>query len=117
VPLHASGRAFADIGSHWCDLVEFVSGERFAALAALTSIAVPERPAGSAQAFSAAGATPAMTVTTEDIAVGDDGPISVEWEDAGMDRAHGAAEAVKFVRSLLWATPGTPFDAAFSNQA
>jgi len=30
-------RAFADIGSHWCDLAEFVTGERIAALSALTS--------------------------------------------------------------------------------
>jgi sugar phosphate isomerase/epimerase len=50
-------------------------------------------------------------------AIGYDGPISIEWEDAGMDRLHGAAEAVKFVRSLLWATPEARFDAAFSNQA
>lgn len=52
-------RAFADIGSHWCDLVEFVSGERFAALTALTSVAVPQRPEGSAASFSTvAGSTP-----------------------------------------------------------
>ncbi|WP_404437219.1 sugar phosphate isomerase/epimerase [Microbacterium aerolatum] len=45
------------------------------------------------------------------------GPISVEWEDAGMDRLHGAAEAVQFVRSLLWELPTASFDAAFaSNQ-
>ncbi len=48
-------------------------------------------------------------------AIGYSGPISIEWEDAGMDRLHGAAEAVEFVRSLLWAIPGAPFDAAFSN--
>ncbi|MBK4349098.1 sugar phosphate isomerase/epimerase family protein [Lacisediminihabitans changchengi] len=48
--------------------------------------------------------------------IGYDGPISVEWEDAGMDRLHGAAEAVGFVRSLLWKTPTASFDAAFSNQ-
>ncbi|MBC7594825.1 MAG: sugar phosphate isomerase/epimerase [Kineosporiaceae bacterium] len=48
-------------------------------------------------------------------AIGYSGPISVEWEDAGMDRLHGAAEAVKFVRSLLWSVPGASFDAAFSN--
>ena len=48
-------------------------------------------------------------------AIGYSGPISIEWEDAGMDRLHGAAEAVEFVRSLLWATPGASFDAAFSN--
>lgn len=49
-------------------------------------------------------------------AIGYSGPISIEWEDAGMDRLHGAAEAVKFVRSLLWPKPTASFDAAFSNQ-
>jgi len=48
--------------------------------------------------------------------IGYSGPVSVEWEDAGMDRLRGAAEAVTFVRSLLWELPGTSFDAAFSNQ-
>ena len=37
-------RAFADIGSHWCDLVEWVSGERLDTLTAQFSVAVPERP-------------------------------------------------------------------------
>src|SRR4051812_33956509 len=36
-------RAFADIGVHWCDLVEFVSGHRIVRLAAQTVIAVPTR--------------------------------------------------------------------------
>ena len=48
--------------------------------------------------------------------IGYDGPISVEWEDAGMDRLHGAAEAVGYIRSLLWKLPEASFDAAFSNQ-
>ncbi|WP_156252914.1 sugar phosphate isomerase/epimerase family protein [Pseudactinotalea terrae] len=48
--------------------------------------------------------------------IGYDGPISVEWEDAGMDRLHGAAEAVGYIRSLLWNLPEASFDAAFSNQ-
>jgi len=37
-------RAFADIGSHWCDLVEWVSGEQLDTLTAQFSVAVPERP-------------------------------------------------------------------------
>lgn len=45
--------------------------------------------------------------------IGYRGPISIEWEDAGMDRLHGAAEALTFVRSLLWERPDAPFDAAF----
>ncbi|RFA15951.1 AP endonuclease [Subtercola boreus] len=48
--------------------------------------------------------------------IGYTGPISVEWEDAGMDRMRGAAEAIDFVRSLLWEEPATSFDASFSNQ-
>lgn len=44
------------------------------------------------------------------------GPISIEWEDAGMDRLHGAAEAVVRIRELLWKRPEASFDAAFSNQ-
>jgi predicted dehydrogenase len=38
-----ASRAFADIGSHWCDLVEFVSGERIVALTARTAIVRAER--------------------------------------------------------------------------
>jgi sugar phosphate isomerase/epimerase len=48
--------------------------------------------------------------------IGYTGPISVEWEDAGMDRLKGAAEAVGFVRSLLWELPTASFDAAFSTK-
>jgi len=43
------------------------------------------------------------------------GPISVEWEDAGMDRLLGAAEAVRFVRGLAFDAPEAAFDAAFSS--
>ena len=49
-------------------------------------------------------------------AIGYTGPVSIEWEDAGMDRLRGAAEAVEFVRSLLWPLPAASFDSAFSNQ-
>ena len=47
--------------------------------------------------------------------IGYAGPISVEWEDAGMDRLVGAAEAVKFVRELAFDPPTASFDAAFSS--
>ncbi len=48
-------------------------------------------------------------------AIGYRGPFSVEWEDAGMDRLHGAAEALRFVKSLLWKLPAARFDAAFQH--
>jgi sugar phosphate isomerase/epimerase len=46
--------------------------------------------------------------------VGYDGPLSVEWEDSGMDREHGAAEACAFVRALDFPGSSSAFDAAFS---
>ncbi|GAB3598629.1 sugar phosphate isomerase/epimerase family protein [Microbacterium tumbae] len=49
-------------------------------------------------------------------AIGYDGPISIEWEDAGMDRLRGAPDALEFVRSMLWEAPAASFDAAFSVQ-
>ena len=44
------------------------------------------------------------------------GPLSVEWEDAGMDREHGAAEACAFVRRLSFPPSYTAFDAAFAGR-
>ena len=44
------------------------------------------------------------------------GPLSVEWEDAGMDREHGAAEACAFVRRLGFPPSDTAFDAAFQRR-
>jgi predicted dehydrogenase len=42
--LGGASRAFADIGSHWCDLAEFVSGHRITRLCAQTVTAGPDRP-------------------------------------------------------------------------
>jgi sugar phosphate isomerase/epimerase len=48
--------------------------------------------------------------------IGYDGPISVEWEDAGMDREVGAPDALDFVRRLTQIEPSAAsFDAAFSS--
>jgi sugar phosphate isomerase/epimerase len=44
------------------------------------------------------------------------GPISIEWEDAGMDRLVGAAEALSFIRGFGFAPPSAAFDAAFGAQ-
>ncbi len=39
-------------------------------------------------------------------AIGYRGPISVEWEDAGVDRLAGAAEAVTYLRRFDFEPPG-----------
>jgi sugar phosphate isomerase/epimerase len=49
--------------------------------------------------------------------IGYDGPISIEWEDAGMDRLVGAPEALQFVRRLAFDPPTAAFDAAFTSTA
>jgi predicted dehydrogenase len=70
--LGGASRAFADIGSHWCDLAEFLSGHRITRLSARTSTAVPERVRGDGrQAFQASGheAGERRAVTTEDAAI------------------------------------------------
>ncbi|MFD0152861.1 Gfo/Idh/MocA family protein [Streptomyces sp. NPDC127132] len=53
--LGGPGRAVGDIGSHWCDLAEFVTGDRITKVSAQTAVVVPER-------------TGRGTVSTEDIA-------------------------------------------------
>ncbi len=43
------------------------------------------------------------------------GPLSVEWEDAMMDREHGAAEACAYVKKLDFPKSDRVFDEAFGN--
>lgn len=45
--------------------------------------------------------------------IGYRGPLSVEWEDPGMDREHGAREACAFVRRVDFPPSDRAFDAAF----
>jgi sugar phosphate isomerase/epimerase len=42
------------------------------------------------------------------------GPLSIEWEDSGMDREWGAPEALKMVRSIDYSPSQQAFDAAFA---
>jgi len=49
--------------------------------------------------------------------IGYAGPISIEWEDAGMDRLDGAPEALDFIRSMNGIRPSeASFDAAFATK-
>lgn len=71
--LSGPSRAFADIGSHWCDLVEFVTGDRMAEVNAVMVTSIGERRAlgPHAHAFSPSGRAdgPTKMVTTEDVAM------------------------------------------------
>ncbi len=44
------------------------------------------------------------------------GPLSVEWEDSGMDRDHGAREACQFVKRVDFQPSSRAFDASFDKE-
>jgi predicted dehydrogenase len=67
--LGGQSRAFADIGSHWCDLIEFVTGHRIARLIAQRLTALAERAVAlDGRSFAATGTSGQRRVTTEDAA-------------------------------------------------
>jgi len=43
------------------------------------------------------------------------GPLSIEWEDIGMDREDGASEACSFIKNIDFKPSKAAFDAAFAN--
>lgn len=113
--LGGASRAFADIGSHWCDLVEWVTGHRISELIAQTQTVLPEREVAARGTFSAdAGQTSSTTtitstpVTTEDTAQvlfrtdhGATGTLTVSQVSPGRKNrlwfeADGAAASVAF---------------------
>jgi sugar phosphate isomerase/epimerase len=49
-------------------------------------------------------------------AAGYTGPLSVEWEDSGMEREHGAKEALEFVQKINFEPSQVAFDAAFEKK-
>ncbi len=49
--------------------------------------------------------------------IGYEGPLSVEWEDSGMDREHGAMESCANVRRYDFKPSARAFDAAFERKA
>jgi sugar phosphate isomerase/epimerase len=48
--------------------------------------------------------------------IGYHGPLSIEWEDSGMDRDWGAPDALAFVRRTDFAPSSVAFDAAFERR-
>lgn len=48
--------------------------------------------------------------------IGYQGPLSIEWEDSGMDREFGAQESLAVVRKADFAPSSVAFDAAFQGE-
>ncbi len=82
--LGGASRAFADIGSHWCDLAQFVSGHRIARVAARMSTVVSERNRGEARhAFAGGnGSGDLRAVDTEDLAI-----LQLETDEGALGSA------------------------------
>jgi predicted dehydrogenase len=77
--LGGPSRAFADIGSHWCDLVEFAGGCRITRVLARTATTVAARaPAAGRQTFASTGAGAGGGGVTVD------GHEPVETEDVAL---------------------------------
>jgi predicted dehydrogenase len=117
--LGGASRAFADIGSHWCDLAEFISGHRISRVCARTMTALPERYRSDAHAAfqSVNGHGSARPVTTEDVAIvqfetdlGAVGATVISQVSAGrknrllleLDGAHEALEFNQEEPESLW---------------
>ena len=49
-------------------------------------------------------------------AIGYDGPLSVEWEDNGMEREFGAREACEFVKRIDFSPSSVAFDKKMGNR-
>lgn len=48
--------------------------------------------------------------------MGYEGPLSVEWEDSGMDRVFGATEACAFTKKINFSASNVAFDAALATK-
>jgi sugar phosphate isomerase/epimerase len=49
--------------------------------------------------------------------IGYEGPLSIEWEDSGMDREWGAQDSLAFVRRSDFAPSAIAFDRTFAREA
>ncbi|HYH88915.1 MAG TPA: Gfo/Idh/MocA family oxidoreductase [Solirubrobacteraceae bacterium] len=81
--LGGRSRAFADIGSHWCDLAQFISGHRITRLSARLLTALPGRATEDAAVVlfeTDAGAL--GTVTVSQISAGRKNQLSIELDGA-----------------------------------
>jgi len=48
--------------------------------------------------------------------VGYEGPLSVEWEDSGMDRVYGASESCAYIKKMNFSPSGIAFDGALKTK-
>ncbi len=95
-------RAVADIGTHWLDLIQFISGREIEAVCADLQTVHPERqcPRGSIETFS--GKMPAETTQSTTGDANNSASVRIDTEDYGclMLRFRGGARGVVWVSQV-----------------
>src|SRR5918993_1633454 len=125
--LGGASRAFADIGSHWCDLVEFTSGARITRLLAHTATTVSSRATGDRPTFAAAGGgapapsapdrSGAGAVATEDVATEDVALVLFETDAGGSGSVVVSQVSAGRKNRLAFELDGTEAALAFDQEA
>ena len=105
-------RAVADIGTHWLDLIQFVTGQKVTAVCAdlQTVHPVRQRPSGGVETFS--GKSGSSSVSTD--------PVSISTEDAGcvlLKFASGARGSMRVSQVTAGRKNSLEFEIAGSEQA
>jgi len=108
-------RAVGDIGSHWLDLMSFVTGQRISAVMAdlATFISVRQEPRGPIETFATerTADTEARSISTEDIA-----SILLRFEDGARGALSVSQISAGRKNSLQWEIDGSTDAAAWSSE-
>ncbi|MBL4768070.1 MAG: Gfo/Idh/MocA family oxidoreductase [Rhodobacteraceae bacterium] len=109
-------RSVADIGTHWIDLVEFISGEKvisvFADLA--TFVKTRQKPKGRAPSFANtdSGKTEPHTITTDDAAM-----IMLRFSDGAKGVMSTSQISIGRKNSVKWDIVGSKVSAAWDSES
>ncbi len=107
-------RSVGDIGTHWLDLVQFVTGQRITAVMADLATFIPERrkPTGPVETFTATtGATEPRTITTDDAAT-----ILLRFEGGARGVMSTSQVSPGRKNSLTWDIAGAKGSAAWASE-
>lgn len=107
-------RSVGDIGTHWADLTQFITGLRPTQVLAELATFVPERqrPAGPVATFATAkGATEPVRITTDDAAM-----ILMRFAEGGRGMVSTSQISIGRKNALSWEISGSDASAAWASE-
>ena len=112
-------RAVADIGSHWVDLVQFVTGLRITAVCAdlHTFVPVRRRPVGEVETFAAAGAATDGERIDVEMTSDDAAGMLLRFEDGARGVCAISQVSAGRRNSLSWEVDGSEAAMAWTSEA